>query len=303
VTRRPPLLAPGARVALVAPAGPLASEAELARAVDNARALGWEPVTGAHALSREGYLAGGDAERLSDLNRALTDDAIDGVWSLRGGYGTMRLLEHVDYAALTRRPKALIGFSDITALHAAVRVRCDLVTFHGPVARAVLSDFSRQSLLDAVARGQDPCGTAGSARILQPGRARGRLVGGNLAVLAALTGTPFAPPTERAILVIEDVSEAVYRIDRMLRQLRLAGILARCSGLVFGGFTELPVAGVEGARALEDVLAETADELGVPCISGVPVGHLDEQWTLPLGAMAELDASAKRLTVPSIEIV
>jgi muramoyltetrapeptide carboxypeptidase len=303
VTRRPPLLAPGARVALVAPAGPLAGETELVRAIENARALGWEPVSGAHALSREGYLAGGDAERLADLNRALADDTIDGVWCLRGGYGIMRLLEHVDYEALSRRPKAIIGFSDITALHAAVRVRCDLVSFHGPVARATLSDFSRRSLLDAVARGQDPCGTAGGARILQAGRARGRLVGGNLAVLAALTGTPFAPPTERAILVIEDVREAVYRIDRMLRQLQLAGVLARCAGLVFGGFTELPVTGVEGARDLDDVLAEAADELGIPCIAGVPVGHLDEQWTLPLGAMAELDAGAKRLTVPSIEIV
>src|SRR5919199_3228557 len=142
----PPLLAAGARVALVAPAGPLRGEADLARGVENVRSLGWEPVVGEHALARRGYFAGDDDCRLHDLNAALADDAVDAVWCLRGGYGAMRLLERVDYDALRRRPKPLVGFSDVTALHAAVRARCDVVTFHGPTARGVLTELSRRWL-------------------------------------------------------------------------------------------------------------------------------------------------------------
>ncbi|HVE79830.1 MAG TPA: LD-carboxypeptidase [Gemmatimonadaceae bacterium] len=305
LTRRPPLLAPGARVALVAPAGPLAGEDDLARAVSNARALGWEPVVGAHVLGRDGYLAGDDATRARDLNKAITDATVDGIWCLRGGYGAMRILEAVDYDALARRPKAVIGYSDITALHAAVRARCGLVTFHGPTARAALTAFSRDSLERAVARGQDPCGAAPAARVLREGRARGRLAGGNLALVAALAGTPYAALPERCILVLEDVNEAVYRIDRMLTQLRLAGILSRCSGIVFGHFTEIPAGdpASDGVRPIETLLNEVATEVGVPCVAGAPVGHVADQWTLPLGAMAELDADAGTLGVPPIEAV
>src|SRR5947209_20090701 len=150
---RRPTLSAGARVALIAPAGPLASEHDLARAMDNARALGFTPVAGEHALSRDGYLAGRDASRLADLNTALNDDSIDAVWCLRGGYGVMRILESIDYAALRRRPKVVIGYSDITALHSAVATRCEVVTFHGPTARAVLSTFSRSSPERAVPGG------------------------------------------------------------------------------------------------------------------------------------------------------
>lgn len=308
----PPALAPGARVALVAPAGPLRDESELERAMQNARALGWEPVVGAHALARRGYLAGTDADRAADLNRAIAARDIDGIWCLRGGYGVMRILEAVDYAALRSRPKPLIGYSDITALHLAVRERCGLVSYHGPTARSRLTPFSRDSLECAVVRREDPCGVAPAACVLHPGRARGPLVGGNLALVTALIGTPFAARLDGAILVLEDVNEAVYRIDRMLRHLRLTDTLARCAGIVFGSFTELaddaeareaagdPAGGVEDPQiTLASLLAETAAGIGLPCLSGVPVGHVDDQWTLPLGADAILDADARLLSVPA----
>src|SRR5438552_11476655 len=143
---RPPLLAPGARVALVCPSGPLRDEADLARAVGNAKRLGWEPVAGAHVLSRSAYFAGTDAERLSDLNAAFRNRTMDGVWCIRGGFGAMRLLEALDYDAIGRRPRAVIGYSDITALHAAIGARSGLGTFHGPTARSELTEFSRDSL-------------------------------------------------------------------------------------------------------------------------------------------------------------
>jgi muramoyltetrapeptide carboxypeptidase len=286
----PPALAPGARVALVAPAGPL-SAADLERAESNARALGWEPRVGAHALARADYFAGGDAERLADLNAALRDPDVDGVWCLRGGYGAMRLLDGVDYEALARRPRALVGYSDITALHLAAAARVPgLVTFHGPTARGALTPFSRRSFERAVgaARG-DPCGAAPDARVLRPGRAAGRLAGGNLALVAALAGTPYAPRFDGAVVVLEDVNEAVYRVDRMLRQLLLAGAFAGCRALVFGHCTACPEsADADGRRTLDAVVAEAAAALGVPAAAGVPVGHIDDQWTLPLGAWAEL---------------
>lgn len=299
--RRPPPLRAGARVALVAPAGPLRGEEDLRRAVENARSFGWEPVVGEHALARCGYLAGADRERLHDLNAALATETIDGIWCLRGGYGAMRLLEHVDYDAMRRRPKVLLGYSDITALHAAMATRANVITYHGPTARAALTPFSRASLERAL-RGDDPCGVAPDARPLVGGRARGPLAGGNLALLCALCGTPYAPTLEGAILVMEDVNEAVYRVDRMLSQLHLSGMLARCAGIIFGRFTDVPTDAPEeatGARTLDDVLSETAARAGVPCITGAPVGHIDDQWTLPLGATAELDADARTLRVIS----
>jgi len=292
----PPPLAPGARVALVAPSGPLEGAAELELAIANTRALGWEPVVGAHALARHGYLAGTDEERAADLHAALADPTIDGIWCLRGGYGALRLLDRLDLDLLRARPRAIVGYSDVTALHAAVNARCGLIAHHGPTARAPLSAFSRDSLVRAVVDGADPCGHAPGAEPLRGGATTGRLAGGNLALVAALCGTPYAPSLEGAIVVLEDVNEPVYRIDRMLTQLLLAGLRA-CAGIVFGSFDRMPDGGVDAGRTLRDVLAEVADALAVPCLVGAPFGHIDDMWTIPLGATAELDADACTLHV------
>ena len=295
--RWPPPLSPGARVALVAPAGPLRDAGDLERAAANARSLGWDPVPGANALARLGYFAGTDAARLADLNSALNDPAIDAVWCIRGGYGAMRILAGIDYEALVRRPRALIGYSDITAIHAAAGVSAGLITFHGPTARSELTAFSRSFLERAVRHDASLCGDAPDAHTVFPGRAHGRLAGGNLALLASLAGTPYAPDLDGAILVLEDIDEAVYRLDRMLVQLRLSGMLAGVRGLVFGAFTNCPEASDDGSRTLDDLIDELAGELRVPCIAGAPFGHIADQWTLPLGAMAELDADARSLGV------
>ena len=292
-------LAPRARVALVAPSGPLKLPVDLDRAIENAEKLGWEPVVGTHAKSRHAYFAGTDEERLEDLNNALRDDGIDGVWCLRGGYGAMRLLEDVDYDALARRPKPVIGYSDISALHCAIGAQAGLATIHAPTARGRLSAFSERSLRAAATRTADPCGVAPDARTLVPGRARGRLVGGNLALLSALHGTPFQPNYDGAILVLEDVNEAPYRIERMLLQLRLSGDLQSCAAIAFGSFTNTGEKdeSLGGTRPLADVLEEAAKAVGVPTISGIPLGHVTDQWSIPLGMTAELDADAKRITV------
>lgn len=259
--------------------------------------MGWHPVPGAHVLARKGYLAGADQDRVGDLNAALADDSIDAIWCVRGGYGAMRLLPHVDYASLSRRPRVVIGYSDVTALHAAIGSRCDLVTYHGPTARGTLSDFSRDSLTRATVLGQPSCGVAPAARTVRGGRAQGRLVGGNLSLLSALAGTPYAPDYDGAILVLEDIGEAAYRLDRMLVQLALSGALSRLAGIVAGQFTEVAPLHELDDRTIDDLIGEAADIARVPAISGVPIGHIDDQWTIPLGATAELDADARSLTV------
>lgn len=288
-----------AQVALIAPAGPLQKPEELPRAEENTRTLGWEPIVGPHATERVGYLAGHDRDRLNDINQALRDPKIDAIWCLRGGYGMMRILSDIDYDALSRTPKAIIGYSDITALHAAVQRKCKLVTYHGPTARETLTDFSRDSLRRAVVAQADSCGVAPNAREINAGIAEGRLVGGNLAVLASLCGTPFAPDFSDGILILEDINEPMYRIDRMLQQLRLAGALDGCRAIAFGECSGCPEDAGGGGRSFDQVLGEIAHALGVPCLAGIPVGHIAEQWTIPLGAMAKLDTARRALTVTS----
>jgi muramoyltetrapeptide carboxypeptidase len=290
-------LSPGARVALVAPSGILPDAAHIERAAQNARSLGWTPVLGENVSRLHGYLAGTDEERLADLNRALRDDTVDAIWCIRGGYGAMRILPGIDYDALSSRPRPLIGFSDITALHAAIHRECGIVSFHGPTARGEMTDFSRRSLERALIEQTDPCGRAPQARVLRSGKATGRLAGGNLALVTALMGTPWSVDFNGAILVLEDVDEAIYRVDRMMRQLLLAGALSQCVAMIAGDFR--PPSGESAAqnRALDDVLREVADEAGVPCLAGAPFGHIDDQWTLPLGARAVLDTDDLSLHV------
>jgi muramoyltetrapeptide carboxypeptidase len=296
--RLPPPLKRGSRVALVAPSGPLRNDADLQRAIANTRSLGWDPVVGEHVLERDAYLAGSDDSRRADLNEFVADESIDAIWCIRGGYGSMRLLNALDYTAWREHPKALIGYSDITALHAAIGPRADLVTYHGPTARSELTEFSKASLAAAVGESRGPIMLAASdADVLHSGSATGRLAGGNLAVLSALTGTPFAPHLDDTILVLEDVNESVYRLDRMFTQLRLSGALDRVAGIAFGHFTDIPPDESGESRPLDDLLCEVADRCRVPCVARIPVGHIDDQWTIPFGRTAVLDADSKTLKI------
>ena len=284
-------------MALVAPSGILPESAQIERAAENARSLGWEPVLGENVSRIHGYLAGTDAERAADLNRALRDNSIDGIWCIRGGYGAMRILPDIDYGAMKANPRPFIGFSDITAIHSALQRECGVVTFHGPTARGEMSDFSRDSFTRALVEQVEPCGVAPHARVLRGGKAQGRLAGGNLALVAALMGTPWSIDFDGAILVLEDVDEAVYRVDRMMRQLLLSGALSRCAAIVAGDFRPPQGETVEQNRAIDDVFMEVADEAGIPCLAGAPFGHIHDQWTIPLGAQAVVDTDEMSLRI------
>lgn len=293
----PTPLISGSMVALVSPSGPVRTEGDLVNAERNALEMGWKSVRAANAKNKHGYFAGPDQERVLDLNTAICDDTIDALWCVRGGYGAMRLLRDVDYTSLARTPKPIIGYSDITALHAAIARNCEIVSFHGPTARGKLTEFSRESLRRAVVDQTDSCGEWTPARTVNSGVAAGRLSGGNLALVASLTGTGFELDLTDAILVIEDINEAVYRVDRMLHQLVLSGSLDNCAAIAAGDFTLPPDDTDSAERSVDDVLFEIATQLGIPCLSGIPVGHIEDQWTIPMGARATLDADAKTLNV------
>lgn len=293
--RRPPALGPGARVSLVAPAGPLA-EGAVERAVERVRAWGWEPLVGRHARGRHGYLSGTDAERAADLNEALRSAENDAIWFLRGGYGTMRLLEVLDWEALRRRPRALVGFSDNTALHLAAQ-RTGVVSFHGPHPSAEeFPPFAEEGLLRLLTRREPagllpfPAGGPVRAQTVTGRVAEGPLVGGNLALLAATLGTPYGVRTRGALLFLEEVGEAAYRIDRLLTQLHLAGVLGEVAGVVVGAFSECPDEGAAHLPGSAEVVRERLSALGVPVAAGFPFGHIPRSWTLPLGVRARLDA-------------
>jgi muramoyltetrapeptide carboxypeptidase len=302
---RPPRLARGSRIALVAPAGPLLDRDDLVRAEALCRALGYDPVLGSNTARHYGYFAGTDEERLSDLNGALRDSDVAAVWCIRGGYGVTRILEQVDFAALARHPKPLIGYSDITALLNAALRHAGIVTFHAPMARVAMPPFSRRHFERVLASPKPPGRLdrlPAPPDVLLPrenrimtlcgGIAEGPLVGGNLSLIQCLVGTPYLPDLDGAILFLEDVGEDLYRVDRMLAHLRMVGALQRLAGVAVGRFTELKRAMSDGALGFDEVLATYLLPLGIPVACGFPVGHIDDQWTLPLGVRARLDADA-----------
>jgi muramoyltetrapeptide carboxypeptidase len=298
---RPSALRTGAGIALVAPAGPLAPEA-VDRALDRVRAWGWEPRPGSYVRGRRGYLSGCDQERAGDFNDALSDPAVDAIGCLRGGYGTMRILRQIDWPALEARPRPIIGFSDNTALHLAVQRR-GIVSFHAPHPAATdFPAFSAELLHRALTVSTpagllpDPPDAAQRASSLVGGVAEGRLVGGNLSLVAATLSTPAAIQADGRILFLEEIGEPAYRIDRLLTQLRLAGVLERVNGIALGAFTGGP-AECAGTPSLEELFRDRLGDLGVPVAMGFPFGHVADNWTIPLGVRARLDAGAGTLTL------
>ncbi len=310
VAARPPRLKANSRIALVAPAGPLLDRDDLQRAADLCRALGHEPVPGAHAGSRYGYLAGSDDDRIADLNAALGDDRVDALWCIRGGFGITRILHRVDVEAFRRCPKPVIGFSDITALLNGLTRVAGVVTFHGPTARHPMTEFSRRHFervlgsVDVAGRLERLPAPAGilvpkAPRIvtLVEGRAEGPLVGGNLTLLQCLIGTPWQPDFEGALLFLEDVGEDLYRVDRALSHLRLAGVLDRLAGVSVGQFTDMKRSTADGGLGFDEVLASYFRPLNLPAAMGFPIGHVEEQWTIPIGVHARLDAEAGEVEI------
>jgi muramoyltetrapeptide carboxypeptidase len=297
-------LRPGDVIRFVAPAGP--SEAERAvKAKKRFEAEGFRVVLPPNLSRRTGYLAGSDEERAAELNEALRDPDARAIFPCRGGYGLSRILDRIDYEALRRAPKIITGYSDLTALHLAVARKCRLITFHSPMPESSLwrddgayafaaSSFARALFADRYRSGAAgylidlPRERPAPVRLVS-GKATGRLVGGNLTLICATLGTPYAIEPKGNLLFVEDISEAPYRVDRMFAQLRLAGVLDQIAGLIVGSFDETDTAEVER------VVRGYGANLKVPVVLGFPVGHIPTNATLPHGARAELDADLLQL--------
>jgi muramoyltetrapeptide carboxypeptidase len=285
----------GARLAVVAPAGPF-DRALFAKGVRALEAMGFDAVFDEDVFAARGFLAGSDEHRAAALQRRFEDPAVDGIICARGGYGCLRVLSLLDYERIAAHPKAVIGFSDVTALHAALDRHCGLVTFHGPLVTtlAEASAETRTALWAAVAGDRPLEIRCDQAVVLRPGRAAGTLCGGNLTTLCHLTGTPFAPAYRHRVLFLEDCGEAPYRIDRMLTQMKIAGVFEGLAGLVLGSFSD--------CGAIEEVWRVVADVLGgagIPILAGVEAGHSEPNLTLPLGLRVVLDADARELRFES----
>jgi len=305
---KPQRLTPGMTVGLVAPASPTGEDERTRFAVDIVRSFGFAVKEGRHLYSRDQYLAGTDQERAGDLMAMFADPDVDAIFCLRGGYGASRILPLLDYEVIRRNPKALIGYSDITALLNAIFRNTGLIGFHGPVANQLFTDYTlgefRKVLFEPSAPtviGAAPPFETGPGRVeeknrvtvFRGGKARGRLVGGNLSLVTHLLGTPFEPDFRDRILVLEDVAESPYRIDRMLTQLWLAGRLQTVAGIAFGKFTE---AGSSGPSfSVEEVIAQRCAQLQVPVVRGLMIGHVEDQTVVPIGALAELDGDTGTL--------
>lgn len=293
-------LRPGDRLGVVASSGPPVAEL-LSEGLRFFEARGFQVVKGCHVHERNGYLAGTDDQRCEDLNSMLRDPDIRAILFARGGYGLMRLLDSIDHEGVIRDPKVLIGMSDVTALQLSLYSQCGLVTFAGPmIAGQVgqgLDSVSEESLIRALtgrlgghnffAEGND------SIRVLRHGRVTAPLVGGCLSLITALLGTRHCPDYAGKLLLLEDVNEAPYRVDRMLTQLKLAGILGRVEGVILGYFDG--PGGKDIAEDVEHILLELTAANPVPVISGFPHGHRLPNLTIPIGLKVELDTDRGRL--------
>jgi muramoyltetrapeptide carboxypeptidase len=292
-----PLLHRGDRVGVVA-TGFAARPEALDAGIEALRQRGLIPVPGPHLRAIDGYLAGDDAARASDLDAAVADPDLAAVWFARGGYGTARILDRFDLDRLVRRPKLLLGYSDLTALFAALLRRASTVCLHAPavVELGRRGEFHAPSLNAALA-GRSSRRRVASRDVVRAGRARGRLMGGNLSVLCHLLGTRHMPDLRGAIVFLEDTGEEAYRVDRLLQHLRSSGALSGARAVLLGSFRVPPTAReFPGDRDVDGVLRDHLLPLDVPVVRGIPAGHGPGKWTLPLGGTASIDTSAGLVT-------
>jgi muramoyltetrapeptide carboxypeptidase len=307
---KPPRLRQGDVVGLIAPGG-YTNERSIDKAVRNIEALGFRVRQGKYLREVFGNYAGSAQQRLADLHAMFADPEVKAIWPIRGGSGCISLLAGLDYALIRRNPKVLIGYSDITALHLAILKHAGLVTFHGPVASSTMTPYSTQHMMAVLTEPQAnytiPTSLDNAERAAREphfgihtftqGVATGPLMGGNLSMVAALAGTPYAAQMQDSILFLEDVNEAPYRIDRWMTQLDLAGGFKNAAALVVGICENCGPEHEDVSLTLERTLALHLHPLVIPAVSGYSIGHIRNQCTLPIGVRARLDTGAQTITL------
>ncbi|MCR9132068.1 MAG: LD-carboxypeptidase [bacterium] len=294
----PKALPKNATLGLVAPASPIYSKTEFDQMLVDLTDLGYYLVLGNHVDDRYGYLAGKDEDRVEDLHQMFSNPAIDGILCIRGGYGSNRILELIDFDLIAANPKPFIGFSDITSLHMAIYKNTGLITFHGPVGKSSWPEYTRNSWVDVLHDAKNPLYKIPSeqedaAYTINSGKSTGILLGGNLTVLTSLLGSDYLPSFDNAILFLEDVGEDIYRVDRMFSQLKLSGILNKINGLVFGKCTNCDESA--NGLSLQQVFDDYLLDLEIPAFYGAMISHEELNLTIPVGVQATIDGDAKTI--------
>lgn len=296
--RKPKRLQRGDTIGLISPGMILPDRDRYDEIIDQVKELGYQVKVGENARNRYGYLAGSDKERAADLNAMFADDSVDAILPFRGGWGCNRILHLIDYKTIRENPKILVGFSDITTLLLAIFAKTGLVTFHGPVGKSDWTSYTTQHFREALRYQEsyslsipnsDLCSDCSGLSVITPGKATGRIMGGNLSVLTAMMGSGYLPDWNGNILFVEDVGEAVYRLDRMLTQLKLNGVFDKISGFIFGQCTSCDPSN-SYSLTLQQVLDDHVKPTGIPAFTGAMVGHIQNMITLPVGIRAEMNA-------------
>lgn len=302
-------LQPGGTIGIIAPASPT-DPVEQEMALGILTDFGYRVKLGRSLCKRYGYLAGRDEIRAKDINEMFADPEVDAVFCMRGGYGTPRILDRIDYEIIKENPKIFVGYSDITALHVAIYKKTGLVTFHGPMVFELAKRFDALSwsTLFGNLTNPDPVGgyisSLGNCQYtIVKGEAEGKLIGGNLSLLAALIGTPYEVDTKDKILFIEEVEEEPYRIDRMLTQLRLAGKLQQAKGIIITECTNCEAADEEKSLTVKQVLEDILKPLGIPAYYGLKVGHTAVNLTLPIGVHVKMNAEKRWLEIKESGVI
>ena len=287
------------KIALIAPSG-IVSQTKLKKSKENIKRLGKEPVVFPNAMNRYGYLAGKDDERLNDIQQAFEDKSIDAIFCIRGGYGATRILDKIDYEIIKKNPKIFVGFSDITAYQSAFFVKAGLVSFHGIIGASNFTDYIIQQLQDLIfCPVENYILPHTSFDVLTQGKAKGRIVGGNLSLLVSMIGTEYIFPFTDKLVFIEEIAEPPYKIDRMLNHLLMATDIKKAAGIVFGSFRgctpeendTLP----ENSLRVEEIIEEKFAGLNIPIVYNLNFGHIENSLIFPIGVKARLDTQNKKI--------
>lgn len=303
---KPARLKPGSIVGIVSPASATFLREEVDIVIDVVRGLGMVPKLAPHILDRYGYLGGKDKDRAADINQFFADPKVIAILPMRGGWGCSRILPYLDYQLIRKNPKIIVGFSDITALILGINAKTNLVTFHGPNGltswRTKQTDSFRRVLESAeTVTFQNLKDDGDENRLMQlkyrqqtitPGRAQGKLIGGNLSVFSGIVGSPYMPDLNGAILFLEEINENIYRIDRLMTHLKIAGVFDKLAGFIFGQCKGCSPDADYGSLTLEEVVWDHIQPLGIPSWYGAMIGHIEPIVTLPIGLDVEIDATA-----------
>ena len=308
-TLLPKALLLGQTVGIISPSAATADRMEFTYAKEAMEALGLKVKLGENFKNRFGHLAGTDEERAEDFNAMFADPEVKAIVCLRGGSGTARILPLIDYEKVKANPKPLLGYSDITALHCALHSQTGLISFHGPNGSGSWNSFNtsqfqqlffEQKLLtfkNEIGKGDDLVAKGNRIQTLTAGSVDGKILGGNLTVLTALSGTPYYPDFHDSILFLEDVGEDPYRIDRMMSTLKLNGTLGKIKGFVFGQCSDCKPGSGYGAFTVDQIMDQYIIPLGIPAYFGAMIGHISKQFIIPVGARVRLNANDGSLTI------